>query len=111
MADAVMAGSVTWSYQGFAIHHCLLITASILDFCPMLSAGATVQRDYIAMVEKSDHLALNPQGVIKDPLMGPGGSLQPAITLYRVLHSNDAIALMQLTPKTGRDCIELFDVL
>ncbi len=68
----------------------------------MLSAGATVQREYIAMVEKSDHLAQNPQGVIKEPLMGPGGSLQPATTLYRVLHSNDAVALMQLTPKTGR---------
>ncbi len=77
----------------------------------MLTAGATVQREYIAMVEKSDHLAQNPQGVIKDPLMGPGGSLQPATTVYRVLHSNNAVALMQLTPKTGRKCIEMLDVL
>ena len=68
----------------------------------MLSAGATVQREYIAVVENSDQLAINPQGVIKDPLIGPGGSLQPATTLYRVLHCNDAVALMQLTPKTGR---------
>ena len=77
----------------------------------MLIAGATVQREYIAMVEKSDHLAQNPQGVIKDPLLGPGGSLQPATTVYRVLHSNDAVALVQLTPKTGRNCIEMLDVL
>lgn len=85
--------------------------ARILQFFQVLSAGATVQREYLAMVEKSDDLALHPQGVIKDALMGPGASLQPATTLYHVLHSNDAVALMQLTPKTGRSCMQMFAVL
>ncbi|KAL0040393.1 hypothetical protein WJX77_005953 [Trebouxia sp. C0004] len=90
------ADSAAWLSQAFAQH---AIAASSPD---AVYTGATVQRVYLAMVEKSEHLALNPQGVIKDPLMGPGGSLQLATTLYRVLHSNDDVALMQLTPKTGR---------
>ena len=53
------------------------------------------------MVEISSHLANSPQGTVMEPLIGPGGSLQPATTLYRTLHSNDAVALLKLTPKTG----------
>ncbi|KAL0044980.1 hypothetical protein WJX82_004108 [Trebouxia sp. C0006] len=90
------ADSAAWLSQAFAQH------ATAASNPGAIYKGATVQREYIAMVEKSDHLAQNPQGVIKDPLMGPGGSLQPATTVYRVLHSNDAVALVQLTPKTGR---------
>ena len=68
-------------------------------------SGATVQREYLALVEQSGQLAAQPQGTITDPLRGPGGSLQPAITLYETLSSNDKIALLRLTPQTGRCAI------
>ena len=61
-----------------------------------------MQREYSAVVENSRQLALTPQGTISEPLMGPGGSLQPAMTHYRMLHCNDAVALIKLTPKTGK---------
>ena len=64
-------------------------------------SGATVQREYLALVKQSGQLAAQPQGTITDPLRGPGGSLQPAITLYETLSSNDTIALLRLTPQTG----------
>ena len=69
------------------------------------TSGATVQRDYLALVEQSGQLAAKPQGTITDPLRGPGGSLQPATTTYKTLHSNDKVALLRLTPKTGRYAI------
>lgn len=65
-------------------------------------AGATVQREYIALVEQSNTLAASPQGTITDPLMGSGGVLQPATTLYKTLCNNDRVALVKLTPKTGK---------
>lgn len=74
----------------------------------MCFAGATVQREYIALVEQSDVLAANPQGTITDPLMASGGVLQPATTLYKTLFSNDRVALLKLTPKTGKHIVSVY---
>ena len=64
--------------------------------------GATVQREYLALVEQSEHLAANPHGTINRPLRGSGGILQPATTLYQTVSSNDKVAFLRLTPKTGK---------
>ena len=64
-------------------------------------AGATVGREYLALVERSEQLAANPQGTIQDPIMGSKGSNQFATTLYKTLRSNSTVALLKLTPNTG----------
>lgn len=67
-----------------------------------------MEREYLALVEHSEQLAANPQGVVKDPIMGAGGLNQPATTLYKTMHSNNTVALLKLTPQTGDqvyDCV------
>ena len=61
-----------------------------------------MHREYLAVVEHSEQLSQEPRGVIKEPLVGPGGTLQPATTLYRLIKCSDSIALLKLTPRTGK---------
>ena len=66
-----------------------------------MTAGATVQRQYIALVQQSPALQRAPHGTIKESLIGRAGIPLPASTVYHTLHSNEDFALLQLTPKTG----------
>ncbi|KAL3151023.1 hypothetical protein ABBQ38_012894 [Trebouxia sp. C0009 RCD-2024] len=79
--------SAAWLSQAFAQHSNAALHPALVH------TGATVQREYIALVEQSTTLAASPQGTITDPLMGSGGVLQPATTLYKTLCSNERVAL------------------
>ena len=81
--------------------HCthLDVTSVLESFC--LHAGATVQRQYMALVQQSAALRSTPDGTITDPLIGRAGVALPASTAYRTLHSKEDFALLHLTPKTG----------
>ena len=71
-----------------------------------------MQRQYIALVQQSAHLESNPEGTVTEPLMGKRGAALPASTVYRTLHSNQDLALLQLIPKTGvsATCLNLIEI-